>query len=307
MEAKVNFAVVGAFVLILGTALIGSVLWLSSGKLSRKAYDTYLVYMSESVSGLDRDAPVRYRGVQVGMVRRIALSQDVERVQLTLDILRGTPVKQDTTAVLSVQGLTGIAHVELTGGSRAAPPLEAPAGEDYPVIPSAASFMVRLDAALTALIANVSTSSERLNALLDEGNRRALGGVLSNLNEVSRVLAARGAAIDSGVVNASKTVENTARLTAELPRLVERIEASAAAVDRMANEMARVSASAAATLEGARAEARQISGETVPEARAVLTDLRELTGSLRRLTVELERHPAMLLYGRPASKKGPGE
>jgi phospholipid/cholesterol/gamma-HCH transport system substrate-binding protein len=131
--------------------------------------------------------------------------------------------------------------------------------------------------------------------------------VLSNLNEVSRVLAARGAAIDSGVVNASKTMENTARLTAELPRLVERIEASAAAVDRMANEMARVSASAAATLEGARAEARQISGETVPEARAVLADLRELTGSLRRLADQIERHPAMLVHGRSASKKGPGE
>ena len=59
MDAKVNFAVVGAFVLVLGAALVAGVLWLSSGKSYRKAYDTYLVYMSESVGGLDPDAPVR--------------------------------------------------------------------------------------------------------------------------------------------------------------------------------------------------------------------------------------------------------
>ena len=92
-------------------------LWLSSGGAYRKAYDTYQAYMSESVSGLSLDAPVRYRGVEVGRVRKIALApENIEQVQLTLDIERGTPVKEDTVAVLRVQGLTGIAYVELSGG-----------------------------------------------------------------------------------------------------------------------------------------------------------------------------------------------
>jgi phospholipid/cholesterol/gamma-HCH transport system substrate-binding protein len=308
MESKVNFAAVGAFVLVLGISLVGGVLWLSSGKFYRKAYDTYLVYTGESVSGLDPDAPVRYRGVQVGVVRRIALARDdVERVQLTLGIVRGTPIKQDTVAVLSVQGLTGIAHVELTGGSRDAAPLAARPGEDYPVIPSAPSLMVRLDAAISALLTNVNRSTERFNELLDDDNRRALKEALANLNVLSRTLAARAAVIDAGVVNASKTAENTARLTAELPQVVERIRNSADAFDRMANEVARAGANVTSTLEGARAEARQFSGETLPEARALLAELRELTASLRRFSDQIERNPAMLLYGRPAAKKGPGE
>jgi phospholipid/cholesterol/gamma-HCH transport system substrate-binding protein len=308
MESKVSFAAVGAFVLVLGTALIAAVLWLASGKLYRKAYDTYLVYTTESVSGLDPDAPVRYRGVQVGVVRRIALAQDdVERVQLTLGIERGTPVKQDTVAVLSVQGLTGIAHVELARGSRGAAPLAARPGEEYPVIASAPSFMMRLDASLTALVASVTMSSERLNVLLDERNRRALGDALANLQEVTRVLAARSAAIDAGVVNAARAMENTAALTARLPRLVERASVAAESVERMANEVERAGAMATATIEDTRSGTRRAAADTLPDAQALLSELRELTASLRRFSEQIERQPALLIHGRPAAKPGPGE
>jgi phospholipid/cholesterol/gamma-HCH transport system substrate-binding protein len=278
MESKVNFAVVGAFVLILGALLIGGILWLSSGKSYRKAYDTYLIYMSESVSGLSLDAPVRYRGVQVGGVRRIALAPgNAEQVQLTLDIEHGTPVKQDTVATLRVQGLTGIAHVELSGDSRDAPPLKAGPGEKYPVIRTGPSLMLRLDTAVTALLTNLNRSSENVNALLDEENRAALRRTLVNLERLSGTLA-----------------------NAELPQLLKRIQRSADAFDRMANETARAGSSTANTIESVRAEA-------LPEARQAITELRELTASLRRFSDALERNPGMLLQGRPAVPPGPGE
>lgn len=308
MEAKVNYAVVGAFVLVLGAALVAGVLWLSSGKSYRKAYDTYLVYMTESVAGLDPDAPVRYRGVQVGVVRRIALAPgNVEQVQLTLDIERGTPVKQDTVAILRTQGLTGIGHIELTGGTRASAALTAESGQDFPVIHTGPSLMMRLDAAVTTLLANLNHSSESVNELLDEKNRAAFKGLLANLDTLSRTLAARSAAIDSGVVNASKALENSARVTADLPQLVERIRKSADAFDRMANEGERAAASASNAIEGARAEASQFAGEALPDARALLSELRDLTASLRNLSDQIERNPSMLIRGKSASKPGPGE
>lgn len=278
MESKVNFAVVGAFVLILGTLLIGGVLWLSSGKSYRKDYDTYLVYMSESVSGLSLDAPVRYRGVQVGGVRRIELAPgNAEQVKLTLDIEHGTPVKQDTVATLRVQGLTGIAHVELSGDSRDAPVLKAGPGEKYPVIRTGPSLMLRLDTAVSALLTNLNRSSESVNALLDEENRAALRRTLVNLERLSGTLA-----------------------NAELPQLLKRIQRSADAFDRMANETARAGSNTASTIESVRAEA-------LPEARQAITELRELSASLRRFSEALERNPGMLLQGRPAVPPGPGE
>lgn len=301
MEAKVNFAVVGGFVLILGACLVAGVLWLSSGKSYRKAYDTYLVFMTESVAGLDPDAPVRYRGVQVGVVRRIALAPgNVEQVQLTLDIERGTPVKRDTVAILRTQGLTGIGHIELTGGTRNSEALTAEPGQDYPVIRTGPSLMVRLDAAVTTLLGNLNRSSESVNALLDESNRASFKALMANLDTLSRTLAARSAAIDSTVVNASKAMENTARVTAELPQLVDRLRQSADAFDRMANEGARAGASASGMIDSVR-------GETLPDAQALIAELRELSASLRNLSDQIERNPSVLVRGKAKSKPGPGE
>jgi phospholipid/cholesterol/gamma-HCH transport system substrate-binding protein len=308
VETKVNFAVVGAFVLLLGAALVGGVLWLSSGKSYRKSFETYLVYMEESVSGLTADAPVRYRGVQVGRVRKIALARgNVEKVQLTLDIERGTPIKEDTVAVLVTQGLTGIAHVDLSGGSRDSPALRAHAGEDYPVITSGPSLLARLDTAVTTLIDSVTRTSENVNALLDEGNRAALKQTLASLALVSQALAARSATIDAGVAASARTMENAARLTGEMSGLAERIRRSADAFERMSNEGTRAASSAATAVEGARADLRLATRETLPETRQLIVELRDLTASLRRFSDQLERNPAILVHGKGAAKAGPGE
>lgn len=308
MEEKVNFAVVGVFVLALGAALIAGVLWLSSGGAYRRAYDSYQTYMTESVSGLSRDAPVRYRGVEVGRVRRMALAPGhVEQVQLTLDIERGTPVKQDTVAVLRVQGLTGIAYVELTGGSNDSLALQARPGEAYPVIRSGPSLMVRLDSSITALLTNLNRTGENVSALLDEDNRREFKQTLADLRILSHTLAARSAAIDSGLSSAARALDNAARVSGDLPRLLERMQKSANGFDRMASDIARAGASVSADVAGARTDLRQATDELVPEVRLLVSELRETTASLRRFSEQLEQNPGVLLYGKPAAKRGPGE
>jgi phospholipid/cholesterol/gamma-HCH transport system substrate-binding protein len=295
-------------VLALGAALIAGVLWLSSGGAYRKAYDSYQTYIDESVSGLSRDAPVRYRGVEVGRVRRMALAPaHVEQVQLTLEIEHGTPVKQDTVAVLRVQGLTGIAYVELSGGSQDSPTLEARPGEAYAVIRSGPSLMVRLDSAVTSLLTNLNRTSEHLNALLDEGTRREFKQMLADLHVVSRTLAARSTTLDSSLANAARTLDNTARFSGDLPRLVERVQKSADGFDRMNSEITSAGASVSADVAGARTDLRKATDEVVPEVRLLASELRDVTGSLRRFSEQLERNPGILLYGKPAAKRGPGE
>ena len=304
MEEKVNFAVVGVFVLVLSTALIGGVLWLSSGESYRKVYDIYQTYMKESVSGLSLNAAVRYRGVEVGRVQQIALAPgNVEQVLLTLAIERGTPVKVDTVAILQTYGLTGLAFVELTGGSRDAPPLKAQPEEKYPVIKAGTSLMTRLDSAITVLLANLNRTSDNLNALMDEDNRRAFKNTLADIKVLSHTLAARSAAIDSSLANAARTMENTARLTGELPQLAQRIQRSADTFDRMSNELSRAGANASGTLDST----RQFTSETLPEVHQLVMELRDLTGSLQRFSGELEQNPSELLYGKATARRGPGE
>lgn len=286
MEEKVNFAIVGAFVLVLGAALIGFTLWLSSGKSYRTAYDIYQTYMQDSVAGLNLNAPVRYRGVEVGRVRKIALAPgNVEQVQLTLAIERGTPVKTDTVAVLQTQGLTGLAFVELTGGGRDSPVLQKQPGAEYPVIKAGPSLLTRLDSAVTALLTNLNKTSENVNALLDADNRRAVRKTLADLEKLSGTLAARSKLIDASLVDAAHAMKNTARLTDELAQLGQ------------------AGADASSTLKNT----RQFTSETLPEIQLLVTQLRDLTGSLQRVSNQLEQNPSVLLYGKPPAKRGPGE
>ncbi len=297
MEEKVNFAVVGIFVLVLGAALIGGVLWLSSGKSYSQVYDIYQTYMSESVSGLNLNAPVRYRGVEVGRVQEITLAPgNVEQVRLTLGIVRGTPIKVDTVALLQTHGLTGLTFVELSGGKHDTPALQAKNGEKYPVIQSGPSLITRLDTSVTALLGNLNRTSLSINSLLDEDNRKAIKNTLKDIEILSHTLASRQTEIDA-------SLKNMAQFTHELPQLAQRIQHSTERFDHMNDALAKASASTRATMDST----RQFTSETLPEAQQLIVELRELTHSLQQVSSELEQNPSALLYGKTPAKRGPGE
>lgn len=308
METKVNYALVGLFMLLLGAALIGVVLWLSAGNFSRATYTTYYAYMQESVSGLNVNAPVKYHGVEVGRVRRIALDpRDPERVRLELDIVRGTPVKTDTVAMLAAQGLTGIAYIELTGGSRQAPLLTAGPGERYPVIRGSPSLLGRLDKSLSRLLSDLTQLSGSANAVLNEHNRRALSTSLANLKKLTGALAAHVDTLNAGLKNADRTLRYTAQASAKLPRLVDRIGRSADTVRHMADEVTRTSANIDAVVLDNRQAIQHFTHQTLPQTALLVSELRRLAVSLQHFSDELQRQPNLLLYGRRDQHPGPGE
>ena len=171
MEDKVNYSLVGAFVLLLGAALVSGVLWLAAGVGGRQAMDRYQAVIQESVAGLNLDAPVKYLGVDVGKVTRIGIDpQNSEQVRLEFLIERGTPIKEDSVAVLKTQGLTGIAYIELSGGSADAPPLVMGADGVPPTIPFKPSLAARLENVLTNVLGNIDRVSDNLNAVFDNDN-----------------------------------------------------------------------------------------------------------------------------------------
>ncbi len=319
METKVNYAVVGLFVLVLGAAFVAAVLWLASGGSLQKKYDYYLAMVNESVSGLNPNAPVKYRGVDVGKVSAIELDPaNPEQVRLTFAIERGTPIKEDTEAVLKTQGLTGIAYVELSGGARESPPLRARAGEEYPQIRTKPSLSARLENVLTNVLGNLDRTSANVNAMLSEENQVAFKNTLADISAVARTFAAREATIDAAIASAARTFENTARVSAQLGPTIDRLATqlgpaldrvarSADAVETMAQEAARASASAGNVIDAAGPDIKRFTAETLPELELLIGEVSVLTSSLRRLSEHIERSPGGLLIGRRTAQPGPGE
>ena len=311
METKVNYALVGAFVLVLSALLIAGVLWLASGGGFQKKYDIYLALVGESVAGLSLGAPVKYRGVDVGKVQDIRLNpSNPEQVRLLFAIERGTPVKEDTEAVLKTQGLTGIAYVELSGGSATSPPLQAKAGA-YPEIRTKPSLSARLENVLTTLMAKLDSTSDSVNKILSDENVAAFKATLANLAVLSRTLAARKDTIDAGISSAARTFDNSARVTAQLASqlgpAMERVGKSADAVRKMGEEAAQASASAGRAVDSIGGDVKRFTADALPELQRLLGEMNVLTVSLRHFIEETERNPRGFLFGRKPVPAGPGE
>lgn len=303
-----NYAVVGAFVLVLGAALVGGVLWLASGGLFNKGTDLYLAIEDESVAGLNPNAPVKYNGVAVGKVRHIELEPgNPERVRLLFAIERGTPITVETVAVLKTQGLTGIAYVELSGGARNAAPLLATAAYDYPVIQTKASLSARLENILTSVLAKLDSTAGNVNSILSDENRAAFKNALADIATTAHTIAARKATIDAALADAGRTFKNASRATEQAGPVIDRIGRGADAVEKMGNEVAKTGVSAGKTVDAVGTDVKRFTAETLPELERLLGEMSVLASSLRRLSEKLEGSPGGLLMGRRPVPPGPGE
>jgi len=308
METKVSYVLVGLFVLLLSSAMIAGVLWLSAGNQYNKVFDTYVAYMHESVSGLNLNAPVKYKGVTVGKVKQISLdTSNPEQVRLEFSIERGTPITIDTMAVLKAQGLTGIAYVELSGGNSNSPLLKPAKDDPYPVIKTGLSLLGRLDLGMSGLLINLNKTAENLNHLLDDENRAALKKTLAHVATITGTLAAHKADIDKAVTNTAMTMESAAKISSQLPALLERVGLTVAALDKMAKDTSRASISVSKTFEGVGPDAKRFAEEGLPELERLIVEMRELSVSLQQITRQVEQDPSMLLRGKEARQRGPGE
>jgi phospholipid/cholesterol/gamma-HCH transport system substrate-binding protein len=346
MESKVNYALVGLFVLVLGFALIGFLFWLSVGG-QDKVYDIYQASISESVSGLNQGASVKYRGVDVGRVKQITLRPDnPEEVVVLLEIERGTPVKQDTFAVLQTQGLTGLASVELTGGTKSAPPLLAEQGQRYPELKTKPSLMVRVDTAISLLLERMQEMSQvasdfmvglnqlagSANTLLSPENRQAITSLLQHVEHLTGGLAARQETLEQGLLDAATTFRYAAKASEQLPAMIEGMYQSALTVEKSAlafqglseqsqqilaenrvalkrttEGLADTTSSLKNTATRSGQDMQHFTGNTLAELNGLIVDLRETLQVLRRVSRDLERKPDALLFGRPGAAPGPGE
>ena len=314
MTSKSAYMLVGAFVLVLGAAFIWGILWISAGG-APQSFDRYVVYMTDSVSGLNVDAPLSYRGVDVGKVEQISIDpRNPERIRLLLQVRRGTPISEQTVASLEYQGLTGIANVNLSGGKAGAPPLKILPGEEYPVIRGRPSIFSRLDETLETLLENLIETSGRINALLSDENRTNISRSMENVATLSANLARQSGHLETIIGQLEATMENTRKASADLPQLVTDFKQSAQAITRMADEIGGVGknlSAASARIDAAVASSSDglvdFTRTTLPEINQMVNDLRVASENLRRMSEALAQNPSVLIYGAPEPKPGPGE
>lgn len=279
METRASYVVVGAFVLAFVAGIAAAVIWLADVQFDTESA-RYDILFDGSVTGLRVGNPVRYRGVPVGSVTDMRINEDnVEQVRVTIEVPRTTPIKEDAVASLEFQGLTGVAYVQISGGTHEAPELRPAPGQDRAVIASTPSQLEELFEMAPELLTRFIALVDRANAILDETNRENLAGTLANLNRFTATLAASS--------------DDISRLLRESADAVAQLRATGEEAETLIAAFANRSESLAALLESTLLKADALleeSGNLVGETRPVMRTTGRTMEEIGALAAELRPH-----------------
>jgi len=173
METDKRYFLEGLFIIGLSLAAALFFVWLANA--GRRDDVVYRIHFAESVSGLALGDPVKFRGVDVGMVKAMVIDSDDPRlVQVDVRLRKEAPVKTDTKASLKLKGITGVVFIELNGGNPKAQSLVATTPEGaIPEIPSERSSLASLMDQLPKVV-------EKFSAIEDQTKK-----VVGDLGEVA--------------------------------------------------------------------------------------------------------------------------
>lgn len=304
LEAKTNYTIVGLVVIILTCALLASALWLSVG-FDQKKYKIYAVYIHEAVSGLNEESVVKYNGVQVGSVYKIALSHvDPREVKILLKIEEGTPITTSTTATLISQGITGNTYVGLSASSSDLTPLQKRPEEPYPIIPTRPSLFNQIDTVLKEVSENINSVSVRLKDILNNENATNLKKSLANIQSFTQMMSAHNDSIRRSLKNSDILLDNLAKVSEDLPQVVRELKSS---INKLTLEISRASGSISSTMKSGKTTLDKISQETLPPAITLLHRLNNIATNLEKVSAEMRQNPSVLIRGTTPPKPGPGE
>ena len=140
---------------------VTAVIWLGMSDYFEKGR-MYVSYFDESVQGLDKDSPVKYRGVAIGRVKSVGLAPDATLIEVVMTIERDVKLETDMFAQLKSVGITGIMFIEIDRKKEGDPDFRQAISfrSKYPVIATKPSgvkmFMDGMDEVLK-LIAELDT------------------------------------------------------------------------------------------------------------------------------------------------------
>ncbi len=314
MESKVNYVLVGLFVLVLTVVTIVAGMWLASDVRFTR-YHPYVVYFNESVAGLNPNAPVKYRGVNVGRVEKMQIDpKNPTRVRILMDIASDTPIRTDTYAMLKVQGLTGIAFVELEGGAKGEPLTSPLPDGTIAEIPSKTSFSNRLDEALSHAALTIDQIGDRLMALLDQTTIESFHKTLHHLERMTAELDRDKKHLHKILTNADTFSSTLAQAGQSLPMLLNNINRLIKDYDHLSLKLSATAATLTQLGENLEKTSSSVGQDLRKTSHTLETEIRRLSLAVARaardlssLTRKLDNHPNALLYGNPQPPPGPGE
>jgi len=315
METKANYVLIGVFTVLVILGAFGFVIWLGKVEVDRE-FSFFRIRFEGAVNGLSLGSDVRYNGIKVGEVSELMLDpDDPSKVLVRIKVAPSTPVTEDSVASVEIQGLTGVAFVQIGGGSPDSMALTAPRGQGPPFIPAERSEIQKIFADVPTLLQTLNEVALRITDLLDEENRRSIAASLRNVEQVTAALSAQNdniAALIDNATQASTELNTTAQhinslafrlealstkaeglMDGEIPALIADARGTAKSIGKLADE------SQALIAEG---RARLANFDGLEQMELFVIEARQLIATLERVAYRLERDPTGFIFGNAAEE-----
>ncbi|NRP74131.1 Chromosome partition protein Smc [Ensifer psoraleae] len=261
METKANYAIVGFFTVFVIAAAFGFVYWMSQYGRSGEMVEL-VVNIPGSANGLSVGSPVRFNGINVGTVRNLAIDANDPRFSIAItEVSTDAPVLKSTKATLEVQGLTGAAYIELSGGNKGDENILKTAIEK-----GTQAHILADQSSVTSLLATADQILDRANNAIGDIQgfvtevRGPLTTTIGNAERFSKALADNSGAIDdflksvgelsTTVSAASKKLDTTlasadALIKSVDPKKIDRIVSN---VEQVSNDLKAASGGVSETI-----------------------------------------------------------
>ncbi|MGR8940342.1 MAG: MlaD family protein [Gammaproteobacteria bacterium] len=289
--------ITGVFLIGLTTATSLVVYWIGHFERVR---DVYYVATRRSVSGLNPESTVFYRGIAVGKVLNIYFDpKDSGTILVPIEVDKAIVLTKGVYATLRLKGVTGLTQIELEDpehlGMRL-PPGNDPANR----IPLRPSLTDKLMNSGEDLLKKADYIMSRLSVFMSVENEKNIGDILSNLKILSDKLNQLQKSVDQALAEvpklgnrAEKTLDNIDVLAKQLQSLSKDVKTLGAKAEKLADTGLEAS--------------DQVMQTTLPKVNELLNELQSTTQEVSKIANMLENHPQSLLFGPPAEEPGPGE
>ena len=300
MENKAHALIAGVFVVVVTALLALLAIWLTRDNVERHLYE---MSTSQTISGLQPQAAVRFRGVPVGKVESIGFDQKVKgNVLILVSIDRAAPVTQSTFAAVASQGVTGLGFIQLDDNGESTQRLT-PNDDDPPRIPLQPSTLDKLLKQSQTIFVQAEQATARLNQVLSDENQKAVNVAVTQLaeaagsiNRVAKGLEPTVAALPALTRDSTATLLAVKNASTQVAATAERLNAKGGALDKLTQG----GTALAAGIE-------TFSAATLPKLSEVADETARTMRQLRRTVSGVDDNPQSLIFGNGPRQPGPGE
>lgn len=296
MENKSHALIAGLFTILLLVAAVLVGLWFNRDSEVRVPYE---IATKLSIPGLNPQAAVRYRGLDVGRVDEIAFDPKTPgQILVRISIRDDTPITQSTYGVLGYQGVTGIAYIELNDDGKSPVRLPSTPGQ-VARIELRPSLLNKLEERGLAILTQAEEVTRRINVLLSDQNQQSMLQAFNNISKaavqlegIPRQMQPTLARLPALTNDAQRAVQSIDRLARDLSIVTTGLQAANGPIERVAR-----TADTIATV------AERFEHDLLP----LTTEFRSSLRLFNRTLENINDRPQSILFGSRRAEPGPGE